>query len=84
MSPRFNLILVALVLIVTAVRMTVFTVDEREHVLKFRFGEIVKSDYEPGLHFKIPFVNTISKYPESRFTELFADNTTVVTSGRDT
>ncbi|MEE8093836.1 MAG: protease modulator HflC, partial [Gammaproteobacteria bacterium] len=26
--------------------------------------EIVKSDYEPGLHFKIPFVNAISKYPD--------------------
>ncbi len=64
MSPRFNLVLVALVLSVTAVRMTVFTVDEREHVIKFRFGEIVKSDYEPGLHFKIPFVNDIRRYPD--------------------
>ena len=64
MSPRFNLVLVALVLIVTAVRMTLFTVDEREHVLKFRFGEIVKSDYEPGLQFKIPFVNNITRYPD--------------------
>ena len=64
MSPRFNLILVGLVLFVTAVRMTVFTVDEREHVIKFRFGEIVKSDYQPGLHFKIPFVNNIARYPD--------------------
>ncbi len=64
MSPRFNLVLVALVLSVTAVRMTVFTVDEREHVIKFRFGEIVKSDYEPGLHFKIPFVNDLRRYPD--------------------
>jgi membrane protease subunit HflC len=44
--------------------MTVFTVDEREYAVKFRFGEIVKSDYAPGLHFKIPFVNTITKYPD--------------------
>ena len=64
MSPRFNLLLVALVLIVTAVRMTVFTVDEREHVIKFRFGEIVRADYEPGLQFKIPFVNNIERYPD--------------------
>ena len=64
MSPRFNLLLVLAALGVLLVRMTVFTVDEREHAVKFRFGEIVKSDYEPGLHFKIPFVNAISKYPD--------------------
>jgi membrane protease subunit HflC len=64
MSPRFNLLLVFAALGVLLVRMTVFTVDEREHAIKFRFGEIVKSDYEPGLHFKIPFVNAISKYPD--------------------
>jgi membrane protease subunit HflC len=64
MSPRFNLLLVFVVLGVTLVRTTVFTVDEREHAVKFRFGEIVQADYEPGLHFKIPFVNTIEKYPD--------------------
>jgi len=64
MSSRFNLLLVFIVLGVILVRTTVFTVDEREHAVKFRFGEIVKSDYEPGLHFKIPFVNTINKYPD--------------------
>ena len=64
MSPRFNLVLVGLVFIVTAVRMTFFTVDEREHVVMFRFGEIVKSDFQPGLHLKIPFVNNITRYPD--------------------
>ena len=57
MSSRFNLLLVFIVLGVTLVRTTFFTVDEREFAVKFRFGEIVKSDYEPGLHFKIPFVS---------------------------
>ncbi|MED5534538.1 MAG: protease modulator HflC [Pseudomonadota bacterium] len=64
MIPKFNFSLVAVLLIVTAVQMTLFTVDEREHVLKFRFGEIVKADYEPGLHFKIPFVNNVTRYPD--------------------
>ncbi len=64
MSSRFNLLLVFIVLGVTLVRTTFFTVDEREFAVKFRFGEIVNSDYEPGLHFKIPFVNTINKYPD--------------------
>lgn len=40
-----------------------FTVNERELAVKFRFGEIVGTDYEPGLHVKIPFVNSVRKYP---------------------
>lgn len=39
-----------------------FVVGEREHAIKFRFGEILRSDYEPGLHFKIPFVNNVRKF----------------------
>jgi len=64
MSGRYNIFLVLVVLGVMLIRMTVFTVDEREHALKFRFGEIVKSDYVAGLHFKIPFVNNVTKYPD--------------------
>ncbi len=41
----------------------VFTVNERELAVKFRFGEIVSADYQPGLHFKIPFINSVRKYP---------------------
>jgi membrane protease subunit HflC len=64
MSPRTNLFLVVAVLALLLGRMSVFTVDEREFAIKFRFQEIVKADYEPGLHFKIPFVNAVAKYPD--------------------
>ncbi|HLF12045.1 MAG TPA: protease modulator HflC [Gammaproteobacteria bacterium] len=64
MSPRLNLLLVVLVLVAIVIRMSVFTVDEREHALKLQFGEIVGADYEPGLHFKIPFVHNVTKYPD--------------------
>jgi membrane protease subunit HflC len=63
MSPRLNLLLIAAVIVAIAVRMSLFSVDEREHALKLQFGEIIKADYEPGLHFKVPFVNTITRYP---------------------
>jgi len=64
MSPRTNVMLVIVVLALLIGRMSVFVVDEREHAIKFQFQEIVNSDYEPGLHFKIPFVNTVAKYPD--------------------
>lgn len=40
----------------------VFTVDEREYAIKFRFGEIMDSEYEPGLHLKLPIVNNVRKF----------------------
>ena len=43
---------------------SIFTVDERELALKFRFGEVIQTGYEPGLHFKVPFVNNVQKYPK--------------------
>jgi membrane protease subunit HflC len=62
-SPRINLLLIVAVLVVIVVRLSVFTVDQREHAVKFQFGEIVKADYKPGLHFKIPFMQTVARYP---------------------
>jgi membrane protease subunit HflC len=64
MSTRFNLFLIALVLVAVLVRLSVFTVDEREHVLRIQFGEIIKADYQPGLHLKWPIVNSIVRYPD--------------------
>lgn len=56
----FSLLLVGvLVLLVSS---ALFIVDEREKAILFRFGEIVRSDYQPGLHFKIPFVNNVQVF----------------------
>lgn len=62
MSPKLNLLLVLAAVAVIVVRMSVFTVDEREHALKFQFGEIIRAAYEPGLHFKLPVVQNVVKY----------------------
>ena len=54
--------LIAAVVILVGALMSIFIVDERELVLKFRLGEIVKSDYDAGIYFKIPLVNNIKKF----------------------
>jgi membrane protease subunit HflC len=41
---------------------SLFIVNETEYAIKFQLGRIVKSDYEPGIHFKLPFVNNVRKY----------------------
>jgi membrane protease subunit HflC len=58
---KFNLLLAALVVVAIAVGMSVFTVNEREHALKFRFGEIIADEYDAGLHFKVPIINNVVK-----------------------
>jgi membrane protease subunit HflC len=51
-------------LALVVLNLTAFTVNERELAIKLQVGEVVKSDYEPGLHFKIPFYQTIRKFPK--------------------
>ena len=42
--------------------LSVFIVDERELAIRFRLGEIMQSDYEPGLHFITPIINNVRKF----------------------
>ena len=41
---------------------SVFIVTETEYAIKFRLGKIVRFDYEPGLHSKVPFINNVRKF----------------------
>jgi membrane protease subunit HflC len=40
----------------------VFVVRETERAILLRFGQIIDADLEPGLHFKMPWVNTVRKF----------------------
>ncbi|MCP4494053.1 MAG: protease modulator HflC [Gammaproteobacteria bacterium] len=42
--------------------MSTFIVHERELAIKFKLGEIVESDYEPGIYFQIPIINNLRKF----------------------
>ncbi|NOQ64979.1 MAG: protease modulator HflC [Methyloprofundus sp.] len=57
-----NKILVSVGLVFTVLMMCVFTVTETEKAIKFKLGEIVSADYQPGLHFKMPFINNVKKF----------------------
>ena len=63
-----NILVVLLVAILLVISNSIFTVDEREMALKFRFGEVIRADYEPGIHFKVPFVNNVGKYSKQILT----------------
>jgi len=42
--------------------MAAFVVRETDLAIKFRFGEIVRADYKPGLHFMTPLINNVKKF----------------------
>lgn len=55
-------ILPAIVVAVVVAFMSMFIVDERETVLVLQFSKIVDVKDEPGLGFKIPFIQKIVRY----------------------
>jgi len=68
MKPSNSVLLVLGLIVAGLLFGSVFVVGERDLAIKFRFSEIVKSDYEPGLHFKLPYVNSVALYPSRLLT----------------
>ncbi|MAC46141.1 protease modulator HflC [Oceanospirillum beijerinckii] len=60
-SKSFSALILIAVLALVASN-SLYIVDETERAIKLRFGQIVESDIQPGLHFKIPVLNTIRKF----------------------
>lgn len=56
----FFLVLIVIVLVIGS--FSVFRVAEWEKVIMFRLGEIIRADFKPGLHFKMPFINNVRKF----------------------
>jgi modulator of FtsH protease HflC len=67
MANRAFVTMIALIASVLVLSMATFTVRETELAMKLRFGEIVRADYKPGLHLKVPFYNEVRKF-ERRIT----------------
>jgi len=59
-NVKFGLVLFIFVSLI--VWMSTYIVDERELAIKFKLGEIVETIDEPGLHWKIPFINNIRTF----------------------
>jgi membrane protease subunit HflC len=62
-------LVIALILALVTLSLSAFTVDQREYAIVVRFGEIVSVEKNPGLHFKIPFFDSV-KYFDRRIVTL--------------
>jgi len=63
-----NLVIALIVVLGGLLLASLFTVKETEYALRFQLGRIIQTDYEPGLHFKLPFVNNVRKFEKRLLT----------------
>ena len=57
-----NLILPVVIAVLVLLGSSIFTVREDQYAVLFRLGEIQRTDFAPGLHFKMPLVNNVIKF----------------------
>ena len=62
MSFRTLIMFVLVAITVAAISGSVYTVKETERAIKLRFGAVEQADVPPGLHFKLPFADSIRKF----------------------
>jgi modulator of FtsH protease HflC len=81
MSPKAIAPLVIVVIAALLFSVSIFTVDETEQAIVTQLGKYVKTASEPGLHFKIPFVQMIQKF-DKRVMEYDSDPAKMITSDK--
>ena len=72
MSGKSMMWTILAVIVVAIGSSTVYYVDEREKAIVFQFGEIVRSNDEPGIHFKAPLINNV-KFFDARVQTMDSD-----------
>ena len=62
MQKNFSVIASIALLIVMTMVFSAYTVDQRQAAIKFRLGEVVAIQKEPGLYFRLPMLETVRLY----------------------
>lgn len=84
MKSKFSLIIAILLVVFVLLLSTLYTVSEGQKALLLRLGKIAADDQnqalimEPGLHFKLPFINSV-RYFDVRLQTLDIDSSRIVT-----
>ncbi|WP_113928468.1 protease modulator HflC [Bacillus sp. P14.5] len=61
---KLGLFLIAIIAILLLVILNVFIVKEGEYRVVRQFGEVVRIEEDPGLSYKVPFIQTVSTLPK--------------------
>jgi len=81
MSPKTIIPIVLVVVIVIALGLSVFAVDETQQAIVTRLGKYMRTVSEPGLNFKVPLLDAVHKF-ESRVLEYDAGKAKIITSDK--
>ena len=81
MNRKIVIAIVLVIVIVIVLAGSVFTVDETEQAIVTRLGKYVRTVSEPGLGFKVPFVEKVHKF-EDRVLEYDAAAAPIITSDK--
>jgi len=81
MSQKIIIAIVLLIVIVIALGGSLFTVDETEQAIVTQLGKYIRTVTEPGLNFKIPFLQNVHRF-EDRILEYDAAAAPIITSDK--
>lgn len=81
MSKKAIVGVILVILVLVGMRAVLFTVDETEQAIIVQLGRYVKTVQEPGLHFKMPLVQTVHRF-ENRILEYDAAAAKVITADK--
>ncbi|MCF7964166.1 MAG: protease modulator HflC [Methylobacter tundripaludum] len=76
---RTHILLPASFILLILAYLSVFYVQEHQKAILFRLGEMVSSDFKPGLHVKTPIINKVSTF-DARVLTLDAKSERFLTS----
>jgi len=81
MNQKIIITIVLAFVIVILLATSLFTVDETEQVIVTQLGKYVKKVPDPGLHFKLPFIQSVHRF-EDRVLEYDATAARIITSDK--
>jgi len=81
MSTRLIPMLVTIALVLLLALTSLFTVSETELAVRTQFGAIIGADYEPGLHWKLPW-DQITKFDRRILTQNYQGETFLTNDNR--
>jgi membrane protease subunit HflC len=59
MKPTVGTLLISLIVALVIAALSMFVVDQRQHALVFRLGEVIDVKKTPGLYFKVPLLDNV-------------------------
>ena len=65
MNKKKIFLIAAVILLIVVLASSIYTVREDQYACTFRFSEIVKTVGEPGLYFKIPFIDSVEYFTKA-------------------